>query len=189
MSNPDVNKPPNLITIPLVRQSTPYTCGVAALQSILAYYAHSIREDLLSKEVNCTPEYGTPYRDMKRYVETKELNYDTILNMTLQQLETNIDNQIPVIVAIQAWSDKNDTKDWKDRWDDGHYVVVIGYNDENYYFMDPSTLGNYTYIEKSEFLDRWHDIDQTDDKVIHLGLVITGHPKTVYIPDLISKID
>lgn len=172
-----------------MRQSTPYTCGVAALQSILAYYGYSIRGDLLSKEVNCTPEFGTPYRDMKRYVETKGLNCDPILNMTIQQLESNIDNKIPIIVAIQAWSDKNETKDWRDRWADGHYVVVIGYDDKNYYFMDPSTLGKYTYIEKTEFLDRWHDIDQTDEKVIHFGLVITGHHNVVYNPNLFTKID
>jgi hypothetical protein len=52
-------------------------------------------------------------------------------------------------VAIQAWVDNNDGKfpiDWKNLWDDGHYCVAVGYDEERIFFMDPSTLGHYTYI-------------------------------------------
>lgn len=38
--------------------------------------------------------------------------------------------------------------------------------------MDPSTLGNFAYVPRDEFVERWHDIDQRSTKVIHLGLVI-----------------
>ena len=44
--------------------------------------------------------------------------------------------------------------------------------------MDPSTLGNYTYIEKEEFLKRWHD---TANGVIYnqTGIIITN-PNPVF---------
>ncbi len=40
-----------------------------------------------------------------------------------------------------------------------HYAVAIGYDEKHIYFMDPSTLGHYTFIPIAEFLDRWHDMD------------------------------
>ncbi|MBX9691921.1 MAG: hypothetical protein K2Z81_06015, partial [Cyanobacteria bacterium] len=36
--------PAKLIKVPLTRQSTDYTCGVAALQSVLAFFGEDIRE-------------------------------------------------------------------------------------------------------------------------------------------------
>ena len=41
--------------------------------------------------------------------------------------------------------------------DCGHWVVAIGYNKDNIFFMDPSTSGNYTYIPKDKLVARWHD--------------------------------
>lgn len=35
-------------------------------------------------------------------------------------------------------------------------LSIIGYDLERFYFMDPSTLANYTYIPVQEFEDRWH---------------------------------
>jgi hypothetical protein len=49
----------------------------------------------------------------------------------------------PPMVCLQAWSEDSDGLTWRERWEDGHYVVVIGYDNENLYFMDPSTLSLY----------------------------------------------
>jgi predicted double-glycine peptidase len=52
----------------------------------------------------------------------------------------------PVIVQIQAWGDEG--TDYTNDFDDGHYVVAIGF-DENYlYFEDPWIIGNIAYIPK-----------------------------------------
>lgn len=93
--------------------------------------------------------------------------------MTLDSLKTQIDAGHPVMIALQAWSEPEDgIYKWTEEWDSGHYVVTIGYDDKNVYFMDPSTLGNYAYVPIPEFLERWHDIDHRGDKVLQLGLVI-----------------
>jgi len=98
--------------LPLVRQATGYTCGVAAMQSILRYY------------------------------ETE-----------------------------------------------GHWVVAIGYDENRMLFMDPSTLGNYTYIPNEEFLDRWHDTDSDNvTQLVHFGIVISKSAPD-YNPDAIMRLE
>jgi len=65
------------------------------------------------------------------------------------------------------WSSRHgrqNPSDWSQDWEDGHYVVGIGYDSNNIYFMDPATMGNYTYIPVDEFLARWHDKDQRGKK-------------------------
>jgi predicted double-glycine peptidase len=79
-------------------------------------------------------------------------------DQTLEDLKKFIDQGKPIIVIIQAWPD-NYPVDWSNDWKDGHFVVAVGYDDYYVYFMDPSTLGNYTYIPQDEFLERWHDGD------------------------------
>ena len=62
---------------------------------------------------------------------------------------------------IQAWKDDGDYSAGTE--DDGHYVVMVGYQKDTqsdayiYFFMDPSTSGSYTYLTEEEFILRWHD--------------------------------
>jgi ABC-type bacteriocin/lantibiotic exporter with double-glycine peptidase domain len=54
-----------LIRIPLVRQGTNWTCGVAAFQSVLYALANEEwREDKLTERLKATPEDGTDHREM-----------------------------------------------------------------------------------------------------------------------------
>ena len=88
----------------------------------------------------------------------------------LSQLREAIDDDSPVICAIQAWKDDGDYK--TETEDDGHYVVLIGYKKDAqkdtyiYYFMDPSTSGSYTYLTEEEFILRWHDNLEGESKRI-----------------------
>ncbi|PJD93703.1 MAG: hypothetical protein CK425_12500 [Parachlamydia sp.] len=173
----------NLIPVPLTRQSTDYTCGVSVLQSLLAYYGDDIREDNLAKALGAASESGTDYKSSIEYAKSKGYEVMVYNNMTLDQLQESIAKGQPVICAIQAWADTPANYD-KD-WEDGHYVIAVGYDKERVYFMDPSTLGNYTYIPIPEFLQRWHDIDQRGIKLIHFGIVITKN-KPVYNPENIT---
>ena len=135
-------KLPNLIRVPLVRQSTNYTCGVAALQSVLAFYGHSMREDILAHVLESGPDHGTNYHQMVEYVRALGFSADAVIALDLDGLRALLDAGTPVILAIQAWSD-NPARYASD-WEDGHYVVAVGYDDKRVYFMDPSTLGHYT---------------------------------------------
>ncbi|MCY3414312.1 MAG: C39 family peptidase [Candidatus Heimdallarchaeota archaeon] len=169
-------KPTRILNIPMVRQSTNYTCGVAALQSVLKFYGFDEREDKLAEKLNATLEGGTPRWNITAYAEKLGISVKEKQLMTIEELEQNIQDSHPTIITIQAWAGESNP-DWSNRWEDGHYVVCIGYDEENLYFMDPSTLGNYTYIPKSELLSRWHDIDQNEEKVIQYGIRFMGQQK------------
>jgi predicted double-glycine peptidase len=173
-----------LIRVPMTRQATDHTCGVAALQSVLAYYGDSIREDTVGRYVNTT-EDGTNKNNIAAYALSLGYNVSIRVNMTLDDLQGYIDSKTPVIIAIQAWEDP--PVDWNSTWDAGHYVVAIGYDQDNFYFMDPSTLGNYAYIPTSEFQTRWHDIDFDGAKLIHFGIIITK-PSSAYNPNDITPL-
>ena len=72
---------------------------------------------------------------------------------------------------MQAWRDRD--AQWKDIWDAGHYVVMVGYDDERLFFMDPSTMtpGAYAYVERKEFDERWHDLTgDRDERIEHMTI-------------------
>jgi len=184
-SYPSINDVPNLIRLPLTRQATDHTCGVASLQSILFYYGLEIREDNLAVELHTTID-GTPYWNMVSFAKSQGFEVSVATNLTLDDLRKNIDLRRPVLVAIQAWM--NPPVDWS-TYDEGHYVVVVGYDAANFYFMDPSTLGHYTYIPITEFLARWHDMGADGTHLDQFGIVMTKVPAVPYDPDRITRMD
>lgn len=164
------------IRVPLVRQPDGYTCGVAALQSVLHYFGVDVRHDALAVALGADPEQGVNYRRMVAYAQSCGLHVTIFTEMALAQLYHAIDDGAPVIVALQAWGNSLENA-YCDAWDDGHYAVVVGYDQRNVYFMDPSTLGNYTYIPIRAFLTRWHDCYEEAGKVVRLirfGMVFRG---------------
>jgi predicted double-glycine peptidase len=176
----------NLIPVPFVYQSYDYTCGVAALQSILYYYGKDFRHDELVKALEPDLINGTNYKRMVEFARSSGFQVDVLTHMSLEDLKRLIDDRKPVIVLIQAWPDS--PVQWRETWNEGHYAVAAGYDGRNIYFMDPSTLGHYTFIPIPEFLDRWHDMDDRE-KLIHFGMVITREGSTIYNPDIIKRLD
>ncbi|MDZ4835133.1 MAG: C39 family peptidase [Candidatus Melainabacteria bacterium] len=162
-------EPVNMIKVPMTRQSTDYTCGVAAVQSVLMYYGDEFMEGVLSKDLKANPKVGTAYKEIVRLVKSKGYKVEVLQNMTIESLKSLIDSGKPVICLIQAWPEKK--VNYATDWEDGHYVVAIGYDRQNVFFMDPSTLGNYTFIPTKEFLTRWHDTD-SKVKLEHFGMVV-----------------
>lgn len=178
--------PANIIKIPMTRQATNYTCGVAALQSVLMFYGDEFLESDLAKLLKANPKEGTAYAEMKRFSESKGYSVQVYKDMKVSDLKKLLDAGKPVICLIQAWPERK--VNYKTDWDDGHYVVAIGYDDGNVYFMDPSTLGNYTYIPTDEFLVRWHDTD-SKVKLHHFGMVVQKKAKRAYHADGVKKLE
>jgi predicted double-glycine peptidase len=167
-----------------VQQPENYSCGAAATMSILAYYGvgpedYAVRK----KKLGTTKKNGTDYRRIVAYANTltKEsgLKAEAQPGMTLQQLDQSLDAGRPVICSIQAYDEDDPPEQrpgiYKDKNENGHYVVAIGYDQKNYYFMDPSLTGRRGYLPREEFAERWHDDEGTQDKpnvIRHLGLLI-----------------
>lgn len=184
---PAMKLPANLIRLPLMRQATDYTCGVAALQSILAYYGEEYREEELSKKLKANPHDGTAYSEIASFSRKLGFNVEINKKMSIAELKAAIDKQLPVLCCMQAWGDGPGTNNYRDEWDDGHYVVAAGYDQENIYFMDPSTLGHYAYIPEKEFLERWHDTDGKE-RLANFGMIISKG-KSGYAPDLATYME
>ncbi len=163
---------PIRVRLPLVRQSTGYTCGVSAVQSVFGYYGDDIRNDKLARLLKADPDQGTSYLMIQKVATKRGYRVRVHFDMTLDELKDLMDRKKPTILSIQAWPGHH--VDWPSDWEDGHYVVAVGYDGKNFYFMDPATLGDFTYIPISEFLDRWHDKDQKGNILNHFGIVIDG---------------
>ncbi len=175
----------NLIRVPLVRQSTDYTCGVAALQALLAYYGQDVREDVLSKALHAKHKTGTRYKNIAHYAQEHGLSVEIRKEMSVEELRQSLKAGHPVLCLIQAWPDKK--TDFASDWDDGHYVVAVGYDDQKFVFMDPSTVGHYAYIPVEEFFQRWHDIDGKE-KLNYFGMSF-GKEGSIYDPDKMERLN
>ena len=182
---PPIHAIQNFIRVPFTRQATDYTCGVAALQSILYYYGEEFREDELVEKLQPTFKEGTKYLEIAKFAQSRNFRVDVRTGMSLDDLQGLIRKKKPIILLIQAWSESH--VDYTQDWDDGHYAVAIGYDHQNIYFMDPSTLGNYSFIPIGEFLDRWHDRD--GQTYLHqFGMILTKEPTwEIYDPDKVKR--
>jgi predicted double-glycine peptidase len=168
------------IKLPGIQQPDDYSCGAAALMSILSYYGIQPEGyDDLKKGLHTTKKNGTNYKRILRFAKQQGLEVEEHADMTLKELKKYLDDAKPVICSIQAYDDKDQgaarAKIYRERDDFGHYVVAIGYDEHNIYFMDPSLTGRRGYLAQDEFVDRWHDNEGSAKKpklIRHLGLVI-----------------
>ena len=166
------------IRLPEVQQPEDYSCGAAALMSILSYYGVGTEDyEILKERLGTNEEDGTNYRKMIAYAEEVGLKTRIWKWMESSQLAKCLKDRHPVICSIQAY--ETEPKKIPDVYYDenvnGHYVVAIGFDEQNYYFMDPSLMGRRAFLAKNEFVKRWHDDEgkAKQPKVLtHLGLEI-----------------
>ena len=160
------------LAVPDVRQATDYTCGVAALQAVLAYYGMEAREDLLARELGADPEKGVNPPAIIRAAQSRGLTAELRQGMTVRELAEIVRGGSPVLVALQAWSDKPRST-YREDWDDGHYAIVVAVTQGAIVFEDPSVLGSRAILSRQEFEDRWHDTDGTR-RYVRMGIVFGG---------------
>ena len=159
-----------LLPFPDNIQTYDYDCGAKALQSVLIYYGIEVREDALMKIVHTTKS-GTNPQNIVAAAKKYKLEA-TASEMNIFDVKGCIDREIPVILALQAWTRKKKI-DWINDWQDGHYVVAIGYDSDRIIFADPASVQR-TYLSYDESKKRWHDVDNRGKKYDHLGIVIFG---------------
>ncbi|MDD3285555.1 MAG: cysteine peptidase family C39 domain-containing protein [Patescibacteria group bacterium] len=159
-----------IISFPCLRQSYEWDCGASALQSVLAYYGFDIREEIIIKLAG-TNKKGTPVRGIKKTLNKYKLAIEGG-KISIEEIKNYLDREIPVIILLQAWTKKQKI-DWSNDWQDGHYVVAIGYDSKKIYFSDPSSFRT-TFLNYQELENRWHDIDSNGKKYLNWGLAVIG---------------
>jgi len=148
----------NFLKIPNVRQSNDYSCGVACLMSILAYYdKFDGNENDLGKKLKTTYEEGTEPDNIVKVAKEYGLKSYIKEHCTIDDLKKFVENKIPVIISYQAWTNRKRNINWQKIESDGHYSVLIGIDDDKVYFSDPSLLNKIGFLSIKELMDRWHD--------------------------------
>lgn len=159
-----------LLNFPEERQTYTYDCWAKATQSVLNYYWIDVRENIIMKTAWTTKD-GTPIAWIEKVAHKNWLK-TTIEHMNITKIKDYVDKKIPVIVVLQARSNKNHP-DRKNDWSDWHYVVVIWYDKTKLYFEDPASIYR-TYLFNQEFKDRRHDKDINNRPYIHYGIAVYG---------------
>lgn len=159
-----------ILRFPELRQAYDYDCGANALESVLSYYGFDVSEDRIIKKAKTTKD-GTSIKGILKTIKKFRLKSKSG-EMTINQIKEYIDKKIPVILLLQAWTEKKKVN-WEKDWHDGHYVVAIGYDKSKFYFTDPSSVLR-TYLTFKEFGERWHDIGTDGKKYIHFGIAVYG---------------
>jgi len=179
--------PSNQAPTPVLRQEVNYSCGDVATLSVLKYwkptdFASTPEQDLYAP-LQTSPEEGTEPDAIAAYINGIDgLHADYRTDVPIADLEAAIDHGQPPIVDIQAWQGDTGVANesaWATQWEDGHYVVLTGYDDTNFYFMDPSMdplpdgTKRYAYIPRSEFVDRWHDSTRENQQIQRMTIFVS----------------
>ncbi|MCX6247153.1 MAG: C39 family peptidase [Bacteroidetes bacterium] len=165
----------NILEFPVEdRQGTSYTCGADCVLKVMEYYGEDFREMDLAEILKSDPDHGTYVNNIVEFFHKQGLKAVVRQKMTINDLIERINRNIPVIIMLQAWGkNENLEKNYRNCWDDGHFVVVIGYSSDSILIADPALF--YTgYIPKTELIGRWHDTDEGNKKTYQLGISVYG---------------
>ncbi len=169
--------PPRAIRIPVpdTTQQTDYTCGASALQAVCKYYGVGPDEEYEFAKDMGMPRTGSDPEHIIRAVEKYGLRYQEFYDMSRGQLRVCLSRRIPVILMLQAWGETESgspRRGYKTIWEDGHWVVAIGYDRQGVFFEDPSSQAIRGFLSFRELDDRWHDWGPEYEHIDHYGIAV-----------------
>jgi ABC-type bacteriocin/lantibiotic exporter with double-glycine peptidase domain len=167
-----------VIDLPIGRQTFDFDCGAKALQIVMAYYGLDIREDELMQKLECTTN-GASVKRIISVAEEYGFHVEARNGCPLETVKQYVDSKHPVILLLQAWAERYMTlEDWRQDNDDGHYVIVVGYQGNIFIFEDPASFRR-TWLTEEELISRWHDLDPTTgEKYERFAMVLLGREPT-----------
>ncbi len=166
-----------IIEYPETRQVFNFDCGANALVSLLVFAGIEEREDRIALLAGTTKD-GTATTGVLRVLRYYGLSYHARQRMRVGDLRRAVNAGFPTLVTLQAYRESN--RPYRELWDDGHWVVAIGYDKRRILFEDPSAFHR-TWLADEELHQRWHDIDrrrpirQWGCTVLVKGQFVPGH--------------
>ena len=161
------------------RQSTEYSCGASALQAVLSYWGKDVEEQELMQRLHTSPETGTYVGDIVRVAREFGFTAEVKEDLTLPVLHAALKKGMPVIVCGQAWrSREHSDKSVQEDWEDDHYIVVLGMDNNYVYYQDPFAKRGNAFVSHRLFEESWHNVrgitSSDKKKQVHLGVFISG---------------
>lgn len=163
--------------IPDVMQMNNYSCGVGVFQAAAMYFGHWGYQSEFAKALGTTSADGTHPMRITQTLRKMGMDAELVEGMTLEKLKERLMARDMVIIDYQAWSEKPEGKDYSHEWEDGHYSIVTGFNDDVLFIEDPCLLGTIGYLTNDEFLSRWHDYETENGKrrnYVHMVILVRG---------------
>lgn len=164
------------VEAPIVGQAENFSCGSAALFSCLLYWlgdATPVEEESeLWGALAIDPETGAEPEAIAKVAQDLGLDAVPVLDLTLDDLRECLDGGMTAILCIQAWKDR-DVRYLVD-YDDGHYVVLVGMDEENAWVMDPWLDSGYGKMPLLQLDQRWHNPDTEGMPQEHMAVLIRG---------------
>ena len=143
-------------TLPDVSQETSYSCGASAVSAICrAYGVGEADESWYREKLGSDDITGTDENRIRDLLDSLGLSTIVTTGTTDDQIKAWLDGHAPVLMLIQAWGDMP-TDYGNPRSDNGHYVVAIGYTDEELIVEDPALSNTRGYLPWEELATRWH---------------------------------
>ncbi|MBI4023010.1 C39 family peptidase [Candidatus Berkelbacteria bacterium] len=182
--------PVNAQPIPITYREVQDHCGPAVVRAIIRYrLGRDVPELELVEQLKPTPEEGTAPDSIIRVLgHDYGLPTRLVERASLEDLRSVLERGASAILNLQAWAEPTTGEvAWQDRWDDGHYVVLVGLDETHLYVMDPSIGHAYGYLPLNEFEVRWHDQrlleDGTERRYLQSFFQITGgNPQALSTP-------
>src|ERR1043166_2618070 len=170
------------IALPDATQQKDYSCGASCLQSICKFYGVGPNEEWeFVDKLRMDHRIGSHPYQIVRLAKQLRLSVREYQPMTPQDVRREPRRRHPVMMMIQAWGGEGRGSRWrrrrtyKDDWDDGHWVVAIGYDTQGIFFEDPSLELVRGYLSDAELEDRWQDTGPHGVHVPRYGAAI-WHP-------------
>ena len=156
-----------ILDFPDAYQDYDFDCGPAAVQAVLGYFSRPVELTELTAALQADEEKGTPPDALCAELRRHGLDVQ-FGQMGIAELRAAIEQGSPTILVLQAWPEKSPEA----AWDDGHYVIAIGYLCDRILFEDPSE-DDLIWLTERELLDRWHDRDAGGNEYHCFGIVVS----------------
>jgi ABC-type bacteriocin/lantibiotic exporter with double-glycine peptidase domain len=137
------------LEVPYAQQSTPYTCGPAAVRMVLAYFGIHTTEHELMRALGTHHENGTSNERIIEEFETRGLHCMHRMHATLDDVRAALAAQLPVLVNYI-----------NPRSNHGHFAVVVAASNTHIILNDPKNGAGFQ-LHHEEFERLWVDQDGT----------------------------
>lgn len=146
-----------VLSYPETRQVFDFDCGANSLMSMLVFAGVEEREQRILKLAKTDKKDGTSVENILFVFGYFGMDVVAREHMTPDDLRKAIDGGHPTMLTLQAYRDDK-APAYNDDFDDGHYVVCIGYTEDTIIFEDPASFHR-TFLSDGELIERWHDCD------------------------------